>query len=1134
MPVDIAFGAVKLGYDDVEIPGRVPLVWQRVYSTGFNSTTALGVGWTGRYFACLIPDATGFTFVTPEGAIERLDDFDQVVAAGGVVRHLGAFLEIFRSQHRYVVQRWNVDTGEIWRYCFDAAGEGRRPLASIEDVAGNSIDVVWDDAGRLQSVRQRVERRQILCNYNSIGFIEQVELSSPDGGNYPIARYEYDGQGRLAAAYDAAGSADQFTYDRHGRIITEMLKDGGVFEYRYDDRGRCVRTSGLKRYHEKTLRYVDGARVTEVTDSYGRTSTYSYLPSGQIVAEVLPLGSRRTTDYDEYARIVSKTDANGATTRFAYDEAGNRTLAVNAVGGTTELTFNGQHQSISMRDAGGHVWRRSYDESNRLVATTDPLGNTWSFGYDAEGNIAEIGDPSGGRRFQVYLTGVLRTITDWLGHATHFKHDGFGRIVERRGPLGDVTTYRYDVMGNLLQVTWPDSVTMTGEYDVAGNPLRLVDAAGRVTTARYGSCRRLIERTNAAGETVRYRWGTEPEYLLRVTNEKGEHYDFDRDENGRVIRETAFDGAERRFRYDAEGHTTGYTNANGETVTIERDALSRITVMRLPDGRESRFVYDALGDLVSAVNDDAVVTLERDPLGRIVHETQTDHAVISRYDPRGHLTRTETNLGHSVDYHLDANGWVTRLQAGVHDVMSFEHDAYGRETLRHLGGGTHIEQRYDATGRLLRQHVWSPNSSALGADGRDSAKRELVRRDYRYTPDGALARLVDRHWGSVEYSYDAGERVTRALRDDSASEVFAYDPCGNLTVMGNGDGGPAVELAYDAGNRLARKGQTRYVYDPEGRRTQTVVEIATDRTATSTFEWDALDQLRSVILPDGARWQFRYDALGRRLFKEGPAGRTTYVWDKDVVVHEFTDEAQVDAWVYKDGRFSPTCMVTGGRLCAVVGDHLGTPHEIIDGSGQLLWSAARHVWGAKRVSSKSVVSCPFGFPGLIDDEESGLSYARFRYYDPNAGRFIAQDRIRLHGGPNFYSYTRNPVNWLDPYGLNGDVKPATYEAPTQINTGERRVEVTKISSETGQPYQHVSHYDDQGRLVGQTHYTDHGRSNVHTNPHHHRRDPETGQRLKSPPGSEKGAGTRAWPGPHPDEPPRPTPAPTPGCSGGGS
>jgi len=52
------------------------------------------------------------------------------------------------------------------------------------------------------------------------------------------------------------------------------------------------------------------------------------------------------------------------------------------------------------------------------------------------------------------------------------------------------------------------------------------------------------------------------------------------------------------------------------------------------------------------------------------------------------------------------------------------------------------------------------------------------------------------------------------------------------------------------------------------------------------------------------------------------------------------------------------------------------------------------------------------------DEETGLHYNRFRYYDPECGRFISQDPIGLFGGDNFYQYAPNPTKWIDPFGLN--------------------------------------------------------------------------------------------------------------------
>ena len=57
------------------------------------------------------------------------------------------------------------------------------------------------------------------------------------------------------------------------------------------------------------------------------------------------------------------------------------------------------------------------------------------------------------------------------------------------------------------------------------------------------------------------------------------------------------------------------------------------------------------------------------------------------------------------------------------------------------------------------------------------------------------------------------------------------------------------------------------------------------------------------------------------------------------------------------------------------------------------------------------------FQGQWHDVETGLHYNRFRYYDPEVGRFIHQDPIGLLGGFNLYQYAQNPYNWIDLFGL---------------------------------------------------------------------------------------------------------------------
>ncbi|WP_329601662.1 RHS repeat-associated core domain-containing protein, partial [Paraburkholderia antibiotica] len=58
------------------------------------------------------------------------------------------------------------------------------------------------------------------------------------------------------------------------------------------------------------------------------------------------------------------------------------------------------------------------------------------------------------------------------------------------------------------------------------------------------------------------------------------------------------------------------------------------------------------------------------------------------------------------------------------------------------------------------------------------------------------------------------------------------------------------------------------------------------------------------------------------------------------------------------------------------------------------------------------------FQGQYHDEETGLAYNRHRYYDAQNGRFISKDPIGLAGGVNVYQYAPNPVQWVDPLGLD--------------------------------------------------------------------------------------------------------------------
>jgi len=107
-------------------------------------------------------------------------------------------------------------------------------------------------------------------------------------------------------------------------------------------------------------------------------------------------------------------------------------------------------------------------------------------------------------------------------------------------------------------------------------------------------------------------------------------------------------------------------------------------------------------------------------------------------------------------------------------------------------------------------------------------------------------------------------------------------------------------------------------------------------------------------------------------------------------------------------------------------DHLGTPQELTDYSGEIVWSAKYSAYGkvaSLELATEDYLNQPLRFQGQYFDEESGLHYNRHRYYDPDLGRYLTPDPVKLAGGLNQYRYVPNPTGWVDPLGLTSNCPP---------------------------------------------------------------------------------------------------------------
>ena len=155
------------------------------------------------------------------------------------------------------------------------------------------------------------------------------------------------------------------------------------------------------------------------------------------------------------------------------------------------------------------------------------------------------------------------------------------------------------------------------------------------------------------------------------------------------------------------------------------------------------------------------------------------------------------------------------------------------------------------------------------------------------------------------------------------------------------------------------------------------------------------------------------------------ASRTRFVWDGDVLAHEIREAASAAGdpvveertYLFEDD-LEPVGHRAGSAWYHYLNDPVGTPRHVADDTGKAT-EIRRSAWGQAEAVLSPDGDTPVASLGQLDDVETGLTYNRWRYFDSAAGRFASPDPIRLNGGPNFYSVVRNPVTWIDPFGLAG-------------------------------------------------------------------------------------------------------------------
>ncbi|ENV93688.1 hypothetical protein F937_03088 [Acinetobacter calcoaceticus ANC 3680] len=895
---------------------------------------------------------------------------------------------------------------------------------------------------------------------------------------------------------DNASSASKLEWDKDIRKTTVLDVEGNSTEHYYDIDGYTYRIVYPDNFEEWFFR--DHAKnITLHIAKDGSKTSYTYNERGNVLTTTQDDGATSYFEYDEKNQLTGMVDAEQGRWFKQYDGSGNLIKEIDPLKHETAYAYNAMGLVTSITDAKGGSKSLKYDDQGNLISYTDCSGKETKWQYDERGRVISIENALKQKveYFYTELTlenrepiikglplnafGQLEKIKHADGTEEHFIHDAEGRLLAHVDPKQNITRYEYDEVGLILSRTDALNHKLKYKWDRLGCLTRLINENSASYQFFYDLGGRLIKEIDFDGKETVYHYNENSGQLatsIEVASAYGQDLK-DRAAPKDRIQQFIFDSMGR-----LELRTAGYGHYG----------------LELEEKQTEEFAYDYMGRIIQAKNVQSNLQWFYDAAGNLVREYQQDYKINKtavwkhQYDEINDRIKTTRPDGQIIDWLTYGSGHVQSLIVNDQDLVSFERDDLHREIARHYANGVSQEQQYDLAGHLKSQMMLSehengyqnqykPHNNAL------EQTSQLVQRLYQYDKTGELTAIRDTRRGNIAYKYDPVGRLLEAS-SKLGKEMFNFDPASNIIdsyhsqrTQSHSQNAEERDYGYNrlVNNVVKEYLDQQYQYDAYG-------QLVRQKTSQGdlNLEWDVYGRM---VKSRNSQYtaEYRYDALGRRIQKRskhhhtGQEQNIIYGWDEDTLAYESTEEL-TKHYIYEKDSFVPMLQAVylspielhqtpdwSDRTYSIHRDplwktekqgkefddvwfyhcdHLGTPQEMTDHTGSIIWKAEYKAWGeckAERAKSNffensEIISNNIRFQGQYFDEETGLHYNRYRYYLPYVGRFISKDPIGLLGGHNVYAYAPNSMAWIDPLGLNNRNKNKQHKKSKEETCGQGR------------------------------------------------------------------------------------------------
>lgn len=871
---------------------------------------------------------------------------------------------------------------------YDSAGN----VASSTDFNGNKTCYAYDLNRNLETARIEGLAAGNTCPADLINY-----APASNSAERKIIT-DWHSSFRLPIRIIEAGRETSYVYDTYGNITQYQIKDTTT---------NATRTWNTNYTYHATIpgailqKAVDGPR-TDVSDV---TTINYYAPDaacaggylgcrGQIASITNALGHvTQITRYSAHGQPEEIVDPNSLITSVTYDV---RQRLISRTSGTKNTYYQyddvGQIKKATFTD--NSFLSFTYDNARRLTAVADNLGNRVQYTLDAMSNRTQE------KRYDPANT---------LANSRQREFDALNRLWKDIGAQSQTTQYSYDAQGNLKQVTDPLQHTVSQQFDALNRLTQMIDPLG-------SNIQQNLDKLDQ---------------VTKVTDPRNIDTTYTYNGFGDLIQENSADRGITTYTNDEAGNLKTLTDARGVVHTYTWDALNRptsrthATVTGVPGTDPINWSYDAgtnsVGRLTGMSDESGSTSFNYDLHGRLLNKSQTakfgtlnySQALSYQYDSQGRLNQMTYPSGTQVSTTYGLDGRPTEIRVNGNLLISnITYLPFGEPKSWVWGNGQTYTRSFDLDGRLT-QHPIGSDTRTLSYDAAS-----------RITNTTDTNSIYNR-----SYDYDPLNHLT-GQTDNSSFKLWVYDSNSNRTATQIGGTSYPYTLSITSNRLLDVAGPVAktYSYDAAG-------SPLTD--GITNFSWSAAGSLFSTTINTTPHF-YKYNGLGQRITKDGPLSkRYFFLYDPTgQLIGEYQDDiatTQPDDWLIRQETIwledIPVAVIKRPAITDPIqiyfihADHLNTPRLIVDQNNTPVWRWENvHAFGANLPDedpdgNSQLFEYNLRFPGQYFDQETGLHYNYFRYYEPETGRYLTPDPIGLGGGLNTYGYVNgNPLSFTDPTG----------------------------------------------------------------------------------------------------------------------